>query len=166
MERIWAPWRMKYVSGAAAKEVPEGMCVLCLKWQEREDTENLILHRGETCYIIMNLFPYSNGHLMVLPFRHTADVSGLSEAERLELFALTQKGIEALTRALRPDGFNVGMNLGRVAGAGIADHLHIHIVPRWNGDTNFMSVLGEARVISEGLLDSYRKLKQALDEIG
>ena len=139
--------------------------MLCLKWQEREDTENLILYRGETCYIIMNIFPYTNGHLMVLPFRHTADFSSLSETERLELFALTQKGIEALTRALRPDGFNVGMNLGRVAGAGIAEHLHFHIVPRWNGDTNFMSVLGEARVISEGLLDTYRKLKQALGEV-
>lgn len=162
MERLWAPWRMKYISGESAKDVPDGACVLCLKWQERQDTENLVLYRGDVCYMMMNLFPYSNGHLMVLPVRHIADFSSLSEAERLEMFDLAQKGMAALKRAMNPDGFNLGMNLGRVAGAGISDHLHLHIVPRWNGDTNFMPVLGETKVISEGLDETYRKLKRAL----
>ncbi len=165
MERLWAPWRMTYISGASAKAYPQGACVFCLKWQEREDAENLVLFRGTTCYIMMNLFPYTNGHLMVVPVRHTADLSALSEAERLEVFALGQKGIEALTRAIHPDGFNIGMNLGRVAGAGIADHLHLHIVPRWNGDTNFMPVLGETRVISEGLTETYEKLVRVLEKV-
>ena len=166
MERLWAPWRMRYVSGAAGREVPDGTCVLCLKWQEQDDTENLLLLRGETCYIMMNLYPYSNGHLMILPVRHIADLAALSEAERLEMFELAQRGKEALTRTMRPDGFNLGMNLGRVAGAGIDDHLHLHLVPRWNGDTNFMPVLGETRVIPEGLSETYRKLNQALEGAG
>ncbi len=163
MERLWAPWRMKYVSGDSARELPEGTCVLCLKWQERNDTENLVLWRGEHCYMMMNLFPYSNGHLMVLPIRHTADLAELTEVERLELFELTLKGKDALSSTMNPNGFNVGMNLGRIAGAGIEDHLHLHIVPRWNGDTNFMPVLGDTRVISEALDDTYQKLKQVME---
>ena len=165
MERLWAPWRMKYISGASAKAYPEGACVLCLKWQERDDTQNLVLYRGTIGYIMMNLFPYTNGHLMVVPVRHTADLMALSEAEQVEMFGLSRKGVEALTRAMNPHGFNIGMNLGQVAGAGIADHLHLHIVPRWNGDTNFMPVLGETRVISEGLAETYQKLSRALEEM-
>ena len=138
--------------------------MLCLKWQEREDTDNLVLYRGEVCYMMMNLFPFTNGHLMVLPVRHIADFSELSEAERLEMFELAQKGMEALKRAVKPHGFNLGMNLGRAAGTGIEDHLHLHVVPRWNGDTNFMPVLGETRVISEGLKETYQKLKEALEQ--
>ena len=166
MDRIWAPWRMKYISGDAAKETPEGACVLCLKWQEGRDEENLVLHRGETCFIMLNLFPYTNGHLLVLPARHTSELSDLTRAERLELFDLVDRGTEALAGSMNPHGYNLGMNLGRCAGAGIEDHLHVHVVPRWNGDTNFMSVLGEARVISEGLAETYRKLKHAFAKGG
>jgi ATP adenylyltransferase len=153
---------MEYISGESAKRLPEGACVFCHKWEETDDAENLVLCRGETCYLLMNLFPYTNGHLMVAPARHTSDFHSLSEAEQLEMFSLTQKGLAALRRAMNPDGFNLGMNLGRTAGAGIEEHLHLHIVPRWNGDTNFMSVLGETRVISEAIQESYEKLAEAL----
>ena len=163
MERIWAPWRMEYISGESAKRLPEGACVFCHKWAESDDAENLVLRRGETCYMLMNLFPYTNGHLMVTPVRHVADFCLLTQAEQLEMFDLTQESVGALKRAMNPDGFNLGMNLGRTAGAGIEEHLHMHIVPRWNGDTNFMSVLGETRVISEAIRESYEKLVEALE---
>ena len=164
VERIWAPWRMEYISGESAKRLPEGACVFCLKWEETDDAENLVLWRGETCYMLMNLFPYTNGHLMVTPARHVADFCALTEKEQLEMFGLTQRGVAALRGAMNPDGLNLGMNLGRTAGAGIEEHLHMHIVPRWNGDTNFMSVLGETRVISEAIRESYEKLEKALAE--
>ena len=130
MDRLWAPWRMEYISGASAQAYPEGACVLCLMGDESPSEENLILHRGTVCYIIMNLFPYINGHLMVLPYRHTACLADLGKEERLEMFAQADLSERVLKRAMHPDGFNVGMNLGCVAGAGIADHLHLHIVPR------------------------------------
>ena len=166
MDRLWAPWRMEYISGASAQAYPEGACVLCLMGDESPSEENLILHRGTVCYIIMNLFPYINGHLMVLPYRHTTCLADLGKEERLEMFAQADLSERVLKRAMHPDGFNIGMNLGRVAGAGIADHMHLHVVPRWNGDTNFMPVLGEARVISEALKVTYQKLRPIFEEMG
>ena len=166
MDRLWAPWRMEYISGASAQAYPEGACVLCLMGEESPNEENLILHKGTACYTIMNLFPYINGHLMVLPYRHIASLADLAKDERLEMFEQADLSERVLNRAMKPDGFNVGMNLGRVAGAGIADHLHLHIVPRWNGDTNFMPVLGETRVISEALSETYLELKPILKEMG
>jgi len=162
MDRLWAPWRTKYISGQSAREVPEGECVLCQKRHGGPDAENLVLHRGDLCFLMMNLYPYSNGHLMVLPNRHVGQFGKLTGPERQQLMDLAEVGMAAVEQALKPDGFNLGMNIGRVAGAGIEDHLHLHIVPRWNGDTNFMPVLGETRVISEGLRETYGKLRCAL----
>ena len=119
------------------------------------------MERGERVFIILNAFPYSNGHLMITPFRHTADLDDLDDAELLELMRMTRRAVNLLKAAFRPDGFNIGVNMGRVAGAGIADHVHMHVVPRWNGDTNFMPVLGDVRVIPESLKTVYRQLKEA-----
>lgn len=126
------------------------------------DQEHLIVHRGKLCYIVLNAFPYSNGHLMVVPYRHTSNMEDYTDAEMLEVMKLTRLSIELLRTAFRPEGFNLGVNMGRVAGAGIADHLHWHIVPRWNGDTNFMLVMADVRVIPESLSAVHAKLRKAL----
>ncbi len=156
MKTIWAPWRIDYVT----KE-KEDVCIFCEKPKEKDDRKNLILYRGESGFIILNRYPYSNGHLMSVPYRHTSDLSELSDSERLELMNLTIMCVELL-RVIKPDGFNVGMNLGRVAGAGIDDHLHFHVVPRWNGDTNFMPVIGDLKVMPEYLDQTYLRLAQEL----
>jgi len=154
MERLWAPWRLEYI----VNEREEG-CIFCRFPQENEDEKRLILCRGKHAYVIMNAFPYSNGHLLIPPYRHVADLGELSDEESLEMMQLSQKSCAALREVCRPDGFNLGINLGTAAGAGIADHLHIHIVPRWNGDTNFMPVLADVKVIPEALQETYAKLK-------
>jgi ATP adenylyltransferase len=153
---------MRYIENA---DKIEG-CIFCVKPEEDKDAENLIVQRGEQAFIMMNAFPYSNGHLMVSPFQHTAMLDDLSDAEMLELMDLTRRGINLLKEAFKPDGFNVGINMGRVAGAGIADHVHVHIVPRWNGDTNFMTVLGDVRVIPESLQVVYQRLVEVLKTPG
>ncbi|MFN3653560.1 MAG: HIT family protein [Armatimonadota bacterium] len=153
MERLWAPWRMAYI------EVPPAQgCIFCTKPDAGDDRQQLILYRGEHCFIIMNLFPYNNGHLMVAPYRHTADLVSLSAEEQAEMMRLTRYCVRVLSEAMGPEGFNIGMNLGRTAGAGIADHLHMHVVPRWNGDTNFMPVLGETKVLPDALHGTYDKI--------
>lgn len=157
MEKLWAPWRMAYVEVAK----PQG-CIFCDKPREDRDEENLILQRGRTAFVIMNAFPYNNGHLMVAPYRHTAELESLSPEERDELMALAQESLRLLQAAFGPNGYNLGMNLGRVAGAGIADHLHLHVVPRWDGDTNFMPVLADTKVLPDSLQSSYRKLREAM----
>ena len=129
-----------------------------------KDRENHILYRGETCYIMLNLFPYTNGHLVIAPYRHEASIERLDDKSLYEMIALTRASVAALTKALSPTGFNIGMNLGKVAGAGVADHLHMHVVPRWQGDVNFMSVLAETRLIPEALDDTYDKLLPILAE--
>ena len=146
---------MKYIKGIDKKD--EG-CIFCGKPKESDDRKNLILLRGKHSFIIMNAFPYSNGHLLVVPYLHTAELDMLAEPVSAELWRHIVLGKNALKKAYNPDGFNIGMNSGRPAGAGIERHLHFHIVPRWNGDTNFMSVLDETRVISEGLGDTYDSL--------
>lgn len=153
MERLWAPWRMAYIE----VKQPEG-CIFCEKPKAGNDREQLILYRGEHCFIMMNLFPYNNGHLMVAPYRHTADLAGITGDEQVEMMALTRYCVAVLGEAFHPEGYNIGMNLGRVAGAGVADHLHMHVVPRWNGDTNFMPVLAETKVLPDALYGSYDKL--------
>ena len=158
MERLWAPWRMRYIENA---DNDDG-CIFCTKPAENEDAENLIVLRGEYAFIIMNAFPYSNGHLMVSPFQHTSSLDELSDAEMLDLMNLTRRSVNLLKAAFKPDGFNIGINMGRIAGAGIADHVHIHIVPRWGGDTNFMTVLGDVRVIPESLEVVYQRLVEKL----
>jgi ATP adenylyltransferase len=156
MKTLWAPWRIEYITGEKEKG-----CIFCNKPQEGKDNENLILYKGETSFIIMNRYPYSNGHLMVVPYKHTNSMSELNDSERLELMNLTTKCIEILD-IMKPDGFNVGMNLGTAGGAGIDDHLHFHIVPRWNGDTNFMPLIGDVKVMPEYLEDTYKTLSEKI----
>ncbi len=147
---------MKYIKESIDK--PENGCILCTKPGQADDRANLILHRGKTAYVICNKFPYNNGHLMVVPYAHTASLDDVGDECGLELWKLIALCRRILADAFSPDGFNIGINLGRVAGAGIDTHLHIHIVPRWNGDVNFMPVIGETKVISQGLEETYEEL--------
>ena len=137
-------------------------CILCLKPREHNDEANFILYRGQHNFIILNAFPYNPGHLMVAPYRHIADLQDLTEEEAKEHFGIVKKGLELLQEVMKPTGFNIGLNVGKVAGAGIAEHIHTHIVPRWQGDTNFMPVLSETKVISEAVSSTYRKLSVRL----
>ncbi len=157
MERLWAPWRGEYVRSAAAGE-DEG-CLFC-EVQEKDDEEAYILLRGERGFVVLNAYPYNSGHLMIAPYRHVGEPENLDEDELLELQKLLQRSLGALRDAMSPDGFNIGMNLGRVAGAGVPDHLHWHVVPRWNGDTNFLPIVGETKVLPEMLAETYGKLKE------
>ncbi len=159
MDQLWAPWRLEYIISNKV----EG-CIFCEFPKENEDEENLILYRGNHCFVIMNAFPYSNGHLMVAPYKHTGDVTELNSDESLEMMQLMQKCCNALKEIARPDGFNIGINMGTPAGAGIADHIHLHIVPRWNGDTNFMPVLADTKIIPESLKATYKKLKPCFEK--
>jgi ATP adenylyltransferase len=154
MERIWAPWRVEYIKG----EHPKG-CIFCDKCKQNRDEENLILFRDKFNFVIMNLYPYNPGHLMVVPFRHLNKLEDLNAEERNEHYALLSRTVGILRQVSKADNFNIGMNLGRTAGAGIDDHIHTHIVPRWNGDNNFMPVIAETRVISESIKDIYHRLK-------
>jgi ATP adenylyltransferase len=139
-------------------EKPEG-CILCEKPKQSSDALNYILYRGDKNFIIMNTYPYNPGHLMIAPYRHEASLEGLTDAELHEHFEIVRRSIKVIRQAFNPAGFNIGINLGKVAGAGIDDHVHTHIVPRWQGDTNFMSVLSDTKVISEALVETYDKLK-------
>jgi len=158
LEHLWAPWRLEYIVANRT----EG-CIFCDFPSQDDDLTNHIVYRGAHAYVIMNKFPYSNGHLLIPPFRHIADVRDLNDDESLEIMRLTARCCEALTEICRPDGFNIGMNLGPAAGAGIADHLHLHIVPRWIGDTNFMPVLADAKIIPEALETTCRKLRERFE---
>jgi len=153
MKQTWAPWRMQYI-----KSEKEQGCIFCKAAESADDRQSLVLYRGEFNFVLMNKYPYNNGHLMIAPYRHTADPSALDGETGLELFGLIQLGFEVLKAAFDPQGFNAGLNLGKCAGAGILDHLHFHLVPRWDGDTNFMPVLTETRVISEHILSTYDTL--------
>ncbi|MBI5058999.1 HIT domain-containing protein [candidate division KSB1 bacterium] len=164
MDRLWAPWRMEYIL-STVKQPDASECIFCRMIGERRDAENLILHRGQHALVVMNLFPYNSGHLMVVPLRHTAEFSSLGPAEHLELMELMTLGQRALGRVYGPHGYNIGMNIGRAAGAGIVDHLHYHIVPRWNGDTNFMSAVATTKVMSESLPETWQRLKSSLAEL-
>ena len=151
--RIWAPWRLAYVKDAS-KDVEQD-CIFCAKPGEDDDEANLIVHRGDRCFVILNLFPYTNGHLMVAPRRHVADVAKLSRAQYAALGEKVRDTAAAIRAELRPDGLNIGMNVGAAAGAGIADHVHWHLVPRWIGDSNFMTSIADTRVMPEHLLAMY-----------
>ena len=154
MEHIWAPWRIKYIE----MEKPDG-CILCDKPGQNCDAENYILHRGSQNFVIMNSYPYNPGHLMVAPYRHVASLDELTDSELYEHFEIVRRSAGILREVFSPQGFNIGMNLGKVAGAGIDEHIHTHIVPRWQGDTNFMPVISGVRVVPEALAETYRKLK-------
>ena len=155
-QRIWAPWRLAYVKDAA-KDIESG-CIFCAKPADDDDRGNLIVHRGERCFVILNLYPYTNGHLMVAPFEHIGAIQELPPETTAEMMALAQRAITALEEQYAPHGFNVGFNQGRVAGAGVEHHIHMHVVPRWGGDTNFMPVLGDTRVMPQTLDQTYEAL--------
>jgi ATP adenylyltransferase len=150
---LWAPWRLEYVQ--AADEQPG--CVFCVAY-EGDDEERLVVHRGNEAFVLLNKFPYSSGHFMVAPVRHAGDFAELTDDETLEIHALARAGMQSLRDVYAPDGFNLGWNLGRVAGAGVVDHVHLHVVPRWSGDTSFMPVLADVKVMPEHLLETRRKL--------
>lgn len=163
MQIKFTPWRMAYIKRADAPDT-DG-CVLCDKGHPGDDAANLVLYRGATCFVLMNLYPYNTGHLMVTPYAHTADLPGLDPATANEFFDLTRRSVALLGQALAPQGFNIGMNLGRTAGAGIDEHLHIHIVPRWNGDTNFMPIVAGTKLIPEALEQTYARLRPLFDAL-
>lgn len=156
MKILWAPWRIKYILGKK-----EG-CIFCDKVKENKDRENYILLRGKNAFVMLNTFPYSNGHLMVAPYKHVPDLEGLEKDVLAELMGLVKICTQILKKTLNPEGFNIGANLGKVAGAGVEGHIHIHIVPRWEGDSSFISTVGETKIIPESLDDTYRKLLSAL----
>jgi ATP adenylyltransferase len=162
MDVLRAPWRMEYINSEStgAKGGKPKSCIFCDYAAESNDAENLIIARSKKVFIILNRYPYSNGHLMVVPFRHTSEFGSLDEAEKLDLMTMAQRAISVLKESINPDGFNLGVNLGRVAGAGIDTHLHLHIGPRWSGDTNFMSVTAETKVLPEALSVTRERLAQ------
>ncbi|MCP4603603.1 MAG: HIT domain-containing protein [Proteobacteria bacterium] len=162
-ETLWAPWRMDYILGPKSDK-----CVFCTALSEGEKNfaDNFILHSAEHAFVIMNRFPYSHAHIMILPNRHIANLDDLSLEESRSLFDLVVKSQSILKKAFNPQGLNVGINLGVAAGAGIKDHLHVHIVPRWNGDTNFMPLLADARIMPEHMSETYRGLYPLFDDIG
>jgi len=154
VEYLWAPWRMEFIM----MEKPKG-CILCQKPKEKDDESNLILYRGEKNFVILNSFPYNPGHLMVAPYRHVASLEELADEELWEHFEIVRRGTRALRKAFNPAGFNIGINIGKSAGAGIGDHVHTHIVPRWDGDTNFMPLISATKVVPQALASTYESLK-------
>ena len=155
--RIWAPWRLEYVKDASKDNEDE--CIFCAKPGEDDDEASLIVHRGERCFVILNKFPYTNGHLMVAPFEHSPALQELDPGTVAEMMSLAQAAMRRLEQVYSPQGYNLGVNQGRIAGAGVEGHIHLHVVPRWGGDTNVMPVLGDTRVMPQTLQDSYAALR-------
>jgi ATP adenylyltransferase len=155
MDFLFSPWRYSYVTAAAKP----GECVFCAILQAQNDAESLVVHRGNGCFVLLNAFPYTSGHSMVVPYEHVDELQKLGRPVAEEMMALTQKLEGVLREIYRPDGINLGMNLGKAAGAGVAGHIHMHVLPRWFGDTNFMTAVGETRVLPEDLQATYQKIK-------
>lgn len=160
MKHLWAPWRIQYIKGP-----PPAGCIFCVLPREGRDREHRIVYQGQRVFVILNTFPYNSGHLMIVPHRHVADLGALEDGEALELVHLTTAAMDAIRDTYGAEGFNVGLNLGRAAGAGIIDHVHLHVVPRWVGDTNFMPVLGEVKVLPEDLSVTRDRLAKALLDV-
>ncbi len=161
MKRLWAAWRMKYITDVNN----ETGCIFCNALARPDDDQNLVVWRTERAFVILNKYPYTSGHLMVAPFSHQASLELLEPADRAEVIELVSQCIVILRKVYNPQGFNVGANLGKAAGAGVPNHVHLHIVPRWNGDTNFMSTIGDARVLPESLEETYWRIKNAFSNI-
>jgi ATP adenylyltransferase len=157
MQQMWTPWRMAYI-----RREPRPGCIFCEMLDTEDDRAQLILHRGKLAFLVLNKYPYNNGHLMAVPYRHMDTVEALTPEETVDMMSLVSLGIRALRLTSKPEGFNIGVNLGKIAGAGVLDHVHIHIVPRWGGDTNFMPVLADVRLIPQDLNETYDELKGAL----
>lgn len=162
MKYLWAPWRLPYIKKAGR---PDEECIFCSLPREGKDRENRILYQGERAFAILNTFPYNSGHLMIVPRRHIADPADLQDAEAIEMLHLCTATMQALRETYHPEGFNIGLNIGRAAGAGILDHLHVHVVPRWVGDTNFMPVVGKVKVLPEDLTETYDRLTASLRSV-
>lgn len=162
MDHIWTPWRMKYIE---EHHQYEG-CIFCLAAEAEDGLENLIFFRGEYNFMILNRYPYNNGHLMCVPYAHEQRLQDLSRETRTEMMDMVTRAVEVLQMVYHPDGFNVGLNLGAAAGAGVEEHLHMHIVPRWGGDTSFMSAVGSTRVLPESLEETYQRVKTAWEDAG
>ena len=160
MKRIFAPWRYKYIKNPDA----EG-CIFCRAVSSDDDRKSGVLFRGKFSFVIMNKYPYNNGHIMVAPYKHTGNFGEMNEDEMLELSVIIRKWQEVIKKAMKPDGFNLGMNIGRIAGAGFENHLHYHLVPRWSGDTNFMPVIGETKVVPISIDEAYDILLEAYKEV-
>lgn len=158
MERLWTPWRMEYIKDAGREQG----CIFCDLASATDDEASLVLARGRLAYVVLNKYPYNTGHLMIVPYRHVGEWEALDAGEHAEIAALTARSIQALKASSAPHGFNIGVNQGRVAGAGIVDHVHMHVVPRWGGDTNFTVTVGGVKVIPEALDETYAKLKSHL----
>ena len=165
MKRLWSPWRSKYIESFSKKNRSKA-CIFCGVKGKNNDLKRLIVWRGNSCFIVMNLFPYNSGHLMIVPYRHRATFQNLDDRECLELMNGTKVAIKLLQKVFHPEGFNVGANLGRVSGAGVEGHVHLHVVPRWRGDTNFLPVLGDTKLISQDIRSTYQKLKAAVKQMG
>jgi len=160
VDRLYTPWRYDYIKGASGEKSGHGdSCVFCSLPARGDDEQAFILHRAAFNFVILNIYPYSSGHLMIVPFEHTADFSNLSQPTADEMFGLARRAHAVLEEVYRPHGFNLGINLGQSAGAGVADHLHMHVLPRWTGDANFMTTVAETRVLPEDLKTTYAKLK-------
>jgi len=157
--RLWAPWRLQYLTGDKTDE-----CIFCTRPAMGDDERTLIVHRGDSCYVMLNAYPYTNGHVMVAPYDHVADLRALDAGAAAEFMDLTQRSLAAVEQVYSPEGFNLGVNMGAVAGAGFAEHVHQHVVPRWKGDTSFMPVVGDTLVLPEVLPDSWARLRQAFAE--
>jgi len=165
MNKLWSPWRSQYIDSIKDKD-SSNECVLCRTARmDVNDAENLLIEKGKFTFTVLNLYPYNNGHLMIVPIRHTNDFSSFTPEENAEIMEKLQLAEKALKIVSGPEGFNIGANLGKVSGAGLDEHIHFHIVPRWNGDTNFMPVLGEVKVISQDLLDTKKKLLAAYSKL-
>jgi len=158
---LWTPWRMQYIKKALSEE---GKCVFC-ELPKMKDDEALIVYRGEYNYVVLNAFPYNTGHLMIVPYRHVGDLLDLSDEELSEAMKLLKLSIKALKEAYKPEGINAGWNVGRAAGAGIPGHVHMHVVPRWCGDANFMTIIGGTKVLPEALKDTWRRLREAFNKL-
>lgn len=162
MDYLYTPWRLPYLQNS--ESMPDDYCLFCAK-PEQTDEEAHIVHRGELCYVILNRFPYNNGHLMVVPYAHVSRLRDLDPPVATELMSLVQLALQVLSEAYEPEGFNIGANIGAAAGAGIADHVHMHVVPRWAGDTNYMTTVGETRVIPEWMDRVYARLRPIFERI-
>ena len=163
MRRMWSPWRSQYIQTfkKPAKRPKKGKSLFTSAWKSRDDDKHLIVWRGTHCFVIMNRYPYNSGHLMIVPYRQTSDIQELTLVELADVMQTSQRAMRALDTVMHPQGYNFGANIGRASGAGIDEHLHFHVVPRWNGDTNFMPVLGDTKVISEDLKATLKKLRNA-----
>ncbi len=166
MERLYSPWRSQYIATFKNEKPKKGESLFTRIIREKKDEKNLVLLRKKHCFVMMNLYPYNSGHLMIVPYTQTPDFAGLSIEEHADIMETTGQMIEVLKKIMSPHGFNFGANIGRVAGAGVDDHIHFHIVPRWNGDTNFMPTLGDVKLVSEDMKQSYKKIKAQIKKEG